>query len=537
MNGAITGNSNKAAVSEIGRKFFFIRGKFRQVFPIIFCGKTNVMKKIFSISNCLFVFFLLSLSRQTFSQRVGIGTNTPTEKLHVAGNIKADTVKPNALKLTTNAGEGKVLMSDATGNASWQTIPAGSVGGNVGFGVWGNCDGNGNISEYLPVVDPAAAIGDAFGSSIAISGDYSIIGAPTDDVGANNNQGSASIFQFNGTGWVFIQKLTDATGSANDQFGISVSISGNYAIVGAWQDAIGANAGQGSASIYRFNGTSWVLMQKITDATGTADDSFGCSVTISGNRAIVGAFFEQVGANTVQGSASIYQFNGTTWVLMQKITDAAGVAGDRFGYSVSLSGNYAIIGAPGYDLDPAFGYVDFGAAHIYQYNGTNWVSMQKIQGTGSTGDWFGVSVSIDGSYAIVGAYQSDLSQNKPDQGAAVIFRYDGNSWVMTQTMYNMDGKPYDKFGNSVAISGDYAVVGIYNHDSGSNAVQADVGAAIIYRRMGAAWQRIQYLTDPGANTEDWFGFSVALDGISKRFASGAIRHGNSSGKVVFGKIN
>ncbi len=474
----------------------------------------------------------------SFSQNIGIGTNSPIEKLHVAGNIKADTIKPNALKLIPNAGVGKILISDSMGNANWQTISPGTISGNIGYGVWGNCDANGNVSEYSPLVDPTAEFGDYFGYSVAVSGNYSIAGAPFDDVGGNNNQGSASIFQFNGTGWVLMQKLIDATGSANDQFGISVSISGNYAIVGAWQDAIGPNTNQGSVSIYQFNGASWVLMQKITDAVGGPDKSFGCSVSISGNRAIVGAFIETVGANAFQGSASIYQFNGAAWVLMQKITDAAGVAFDRLGYSVSISGNYVIIGAPGCDFSSI--YTDIGAALIFQYNGSSWVLMQKIINSsyGFTGDWFGVSVSLDGNYAIVGAYQSGRAQdNNEDQGAASIYRYDGSGWVLLQQLTNSDGKPFDKFGNSVSLSGDYAIVGIYNHDAGTNTAQADVGAAAIYRRMGATWQRIQYLTDPGANTNDWFGFAVAIDGASKRFASGAFQYGNSSGKVVMGKIS
>ena len=482
----------------------------------------------------IFLFYSTCIGSISFSQNIGIGTNVPVEKLHVAGNIKADTVKPNVLKLAIGAGAGKVLTSDAVGNASWQTY---NPGGNVGYGVWGNCDANGNISEYQPVVDPTGDYNDYFGFSVAISGDFSIVGAPFDDVGANNNQGSVSIFQFDGTSWIFMQKLTDATGSADAQFGYSVSISGNYAIVGAWQESFGPNSNQGSASIYRFNGTGWVLMQKLIDATGALADLFGSAVAISGNRAIVGAFYDDVGANTDQGSASIYQFDGSTWVLSKKITDVAGVAADRFGYSVSISGNDVIVGEPGFDLDAAGGYVDFGAALVFKYNGSSWVSVQKLQGNGLTGDWFGVSVSIDGNYAIIGAYQENLNQANPDQGTASIYRYDGSSWQLMQKMFNIDGKPFDKFGNSVALSGDYAMVGIYNHDAGTNTAQADVGAAVIYRRMGVTWQRIQYLTDPGANTEDWFGFAVAIDGVTKRFASSAARYGNGSGKAVFGKIN
>ena len=278
---------------------------------------------------------------------VGIGTTAPGEKLHVAGNIKGDTVKPNAIKLTPNAGNGKILTSDATGNASWQTSST-SAGGNIGFGVWGDCATNGNISEYNPVTDSTGGFSDQFGFSVSISGNYAIVGAPYDDVGANVNQGSASIYQYNGTNWVLMQKITDATGAAVDEFGFSVSISGNYAIVGAVNDDVGANNDQGSASIYQYNGSSWVLMQKITDATGAVDDRFGSSVSISGNYAIVGAESDDVGANANQGSANIYQRIGLVWRKLQYVTDPAGAVGESFGSSVAIdeTNRRFIIGAP-----------------------------------------------------------------------------------------------------------------------------------------------------------------------------------------------
>src|SRR6185295_2269474 len=99
------------------------------------------------------------------NSRVGIGNTAPVERLQVAGNIKADTVKPNALKLTPNAGNGKVLTSDAAGNASWQT--SNSNGSGVGFGAWGDCATTGNINGYNPVGDPNNIGGSAdfFGST------------------------------------------------------------------------------------------------------------------------------------------------------------------------------------------------------------------------------------------------------------------------------------------------------------------------------------------------------------------------------------
>ncbi|HSF72120.1 MAG TPA: FG-GAP repeat protein, partial [Methylotenera sp.] len=454
------------------------------------------------------------------------------EKLHVAGNIKADTVKPTVVKITPNAGTGKVLTSDASGNGSWQNSAASAASGSIGFGVWGDCATNGNISEYHPVADATGSTGDNFGVSVSMSGNYAIAGAYGDDGGLGVDQGSASIYQFNGSSWVLMQKLTDATGATLDFFGYSVYISGIYAIVGSPFDDGALGTDQGSASIYKFNGSSWVLMQKLTDASGAASDYFGISVAITDSYAIIGAYVDDGPLGADQGSVSIYKLNGANWVLSQKITDATGGTGDFFGFKVALSGNYALVGAFGED-GVEFG-VDQGSASIYQYNGSNWVLMQKlIDATGNANDNFGGSVAIAGNYAIVGAYADD-GLGGVDEGSASIYRYNGSTWVLMQKITVATAAASDNFGASVALSENYAVIGA-SRDSDAGGVQQ--GSATIYVRVGLGWQKLQYLTDPAGAASDRFGTSVGFDEASKRFIIGAFKYTGDSGKVVFGKIN
>ncbi|MGB4849931.1 MAG: FG-GAP repeat protein, partial [Saprospiraceae bacterium] len=309
------------------------------------------------------------------AQNVGIGTITPAEKLDVNGNIKADTLKPNAFKLLPNAGPGKILTSDVTGNASWESLiissPA-SSNGNVGYGVWGDCGTNGNISEYNPVADEEGSgqdisIGDHFGYSTSISGNFAIIGSYGDDDVGGMNQGSVSFYQFDGSTWIFMEKLIDPDGEMYDFFGSSVSISGNFAIVGSPEDDGTAGVNQGSVCFYQFDGSNWLLMQKITDSDGEMNDFFGQSVSMSGNYAIIGSLQDDGPTGLNQGSVSVYQFDGTSWVLIEKIFDASGSAQDFFGNSVSLSGPYFIAGSY-FDTDVSA--LNQGSASIYHYDGS-----------------------------------------------------------------------------------------------------------------------------------------------------------------------
>jgi FG-GAP repeat len=419
------------------------------------------------------------------------------------------------------------LQSNGNNSMAWANA---STNGGVGFGPWGDCSTNA-ISEYNPVADATGAANDYFGNSVSISGNYAIVGSPYDDIGLNNNQGSVSIYQLSGSTWIFIQKITDVSGAANDEFGSSVFISGNYAIVGAFEDDDGATIDQGSASIYQLSGGTWVLMNKFTGIGSTANDNFGYSVCIHGNYVIVGAAGDDNGANINQGSAFIYQLIGGAWFFNAKIIDASGGSFDNFGFSVSISGNYAIVGA---NMDDIGGNMDQGSASFYQLSSGTWVLMQKITDvSGAANDEFGSRVSISGNYAIVGAYADDDGANI-DQGSATIYQLSSGTWISMQKIKDASGSSYDYFGNSVSISGNYIIVGAERDDVGAN---IDPGSVSIYQRVGLGWQKLQYVTDPSGNAIDFFGTTVGIDEVNKRFIVGAPKYGNFSGKVVFGKLN
>ena len=338
---------------------------------------------------------------------------------------------------------------------------------------------------------------DRFGEAVSISGDLAIMGA-----GGNDDNGSASgsayIYKFDGTNWHLQQKLLASDGAASDFFGGSVSISGDLAIVGAYGD----NSNTGSAYIFKFNGTSWIQQQKLVASDAATDELFGKSVSISGNYAIMGAYRDDDNG-TNSGSAYIFKFDGTSWSQQAKLLPSDGAATDYFGYSVSISGHLAIVGA----------YVDYGngagvgSAYIFKLDGTNWVEQAKLTASdGAAIDGLGESVSISGDFAIAGA--GGDTDNGPGSGSAYIFRFDGTNWLQQQKLLASDGASSDFFGRSVSISGDLAIVGA----DGDNDTATNSGSAYIFNFDGTNWVQQAKLTASDAAASDFFGKSVAISG-------------------------
>ena len=216
-----------------------------------------------------------------------------------------------------------------------------------------------NPANIMPTTRLASdgATFDSFGNSVAISGDYALVGAYGDDIGANANQGSAYVFVRSGSSWTQQDKLTATDGAANDYFGNSVAISGDYALVGAYADDIGANTAQGSAYVFFRSGSSWTQQQKLTAADGAANDNFGNSVAISGDYALVGAPYDDIGANIQQGSAYVFKRTGTGWSPVRPVIDNS-PANTRNGNGVGISNGTFIIGGPGFESNK--GKVGFG---------------------------------------------------------------------------------------------------------------------------------------------------------------------------------
>ncbi len=377
-----------------------------------------------------------------------------------------------------------------------------------------------------------------FGRQVSMSGNYAIVGA-LDRYDINNGNpmegaGSAYIFERDSMGqWNLAQKIVASDRDEWDGFGWSVSISGNYAIVGAPyedHDLSGMNPLRSSGSVYIFErdlSGHWNQIQKITAPERDLEDFFGCSVSISGNQAVVGAYLDDGNNNSSSGvgCAYIIKRNSTgRWSIMQKLMASDGNGGDKFGWSVSISGQYIIIGARdcgSYDNQGNFHW-GTGAAYIFEQDYTgHWNEVQKISPPTwdqNRGDSFGGSVSISGNYAIVGARfdNNDITPGNEvnNAGSAYIIERDrlGN-WSIVQKIVAPNRSEDDLFGNSVSISDNYAIAGCPFDDKDSTGINPlnNAGAAYIFERNDyGEWNLLQKVVASDRAIGDTFGNAVSI---------------------------
>ncbi|HZV67916.1 MAG TPA: FG-GAP repeat protein [Saprospiraceae bacterium] len=327
-----------------------------------------------------------------------------------------------------------------------------------------------------------------FGCSVAIDGDYAIIGAYLNDIGIYEDAGAAYIFHRVGSSWKQQARLTADDSSWADYFGFSVAISGDYVIVGAYNDDFGTVqypiVAQGSAYIFHHTtGSTWEQQAKLTALNGDENDWFGYSVSISGEFAAIGAPYANTGFNGALGEVYMYRRSGNNWPYQNDIEEDDVHAGDLFGWSVSLYGENLIVGAPGEDNSPGSPYDWIGAVYFYYHSSdpNSWSLTVKHNASDATSDdRFGTSVCMYENYAVVGAPYDDVA-GESDRGSAYVFFLNPTfTWHEIDKITATGGNANDHFGASVAIHDPYIIVGADLDNIGSN---ADQGPAMYLNAM------------------------------------------------------
>jgi hypothetical protein len=299
-----------------------------------------------------------------------------------------------------------------------------------------------------------------------------------------------SIKQLN---WSETTKILASDGEANDGVGISVDIDGDYCVVGARDD----DGERGSAYVFRYDGAQWVQDQKLVAADGIAGDWFGISVAIWGNYIFVGADADDNENGMNAGSVYVFRNDGASWLQQEMLVASDGTANDYFGRYISLDETHAVIGAY---YDNAI----TGSAYVFTQIGDDWVEEEKlIASDGEPGDYFGISTAIHGDYAAVGAYRDD-NDNGIDAGSVYIFKRTRDGWSQEDKILASDGASSDRFGISVALDREYMIIGAYYDE-------AYTGSCYIFTHTSEGWVEETKVLASDGEINDFFGRSVSLD--------------------------
>ncbi len=331
--------------------------------------------------------------------------------------------------------------------------------------------------------------GSVFGDAVAIDGNIAIIGAEFGP-GATTNSGAAYIFDVT-TGQQLHKLLPDDNGASMDEFGFSVAIDGNVALVGdRWDDDNGLDSG----SAYLFDVTTGQQLFKLLPSDGAAGSAFGTSAALRGNIALVGASGDE--ENGI-ASGSVYVFDVTTGTQLFKLRPLDAASGYGFGFTSSLSGNIAVIGAWGVDDVGE----NSGAAYVFDV--TTGEQLLKLHASDAApGDLFGNSVSIDGNTILVGA-QFHASKGG-NSGAAYVF--DVTTGEQLFNLSASDASSGNEFGYSVAVKGNTAIIS----SIGDNAKGFRSGSAYVFD-ISTGGQLFKLVAKDG-NALNGFGFAVATTG-------------------------
>jgi uncharacterized repeat protein (TIGR01451 family) len=283
------------------------------------------------------------------------------------------------------------------------------------------------LQQRINASDPTNNAG--FGRSVALDGDTLIVGANR----ANSGTGAAYVFTRSGATWAQQQRLVAQDAALDDFFGGSVAISGDRLVVGAERADVGVSPDTkrdvGAAYVFRRTGVgAWLQQTKLLPSTYVNDDNFGISVAISGASIVVGQPFLGEGVGSNKGAAIVFTEDAGTWTRQATLVPADASADDYFGRSVAISGDLIVAGSYFDDFNTV---VNGGSAYLYRRSGSVWSQSDKLLGSDTVlNDSLGSAVAISAGVTIVGA-PFDANAFGSESGAAYAFtREDGSNTAL-----------------------------------------------------------------------------------------------------------
>ncbi|MCA9495884.1 MAG: FG-GAP repeat protein [Nanoarchaeota archaeon] len=369
-----------------------------------------------------------------------------------------------------------------------------------------------NISELAELNSSNVKANGYFGTSVSISGDYVVVGAPIEDAPLTSS-GRAYVFKRNLSDDSFYQvsELNSSNPEINGNFGTSVSISGDYVVVGVpYEDA--PISGSGRAYVFKRNlsDDSFYQVSELNSSHAAATGRFGDSVSISGDYVVVGAIWEDDPLSE-NGRAYVFKRNVSddSFYEVAVLNSSNPLASGRFGESVSISGDYVVIGAT-WENAPLG---NSGRAYVFKRNITDdnfYEIFQLNSSNAEASGYFGESVSISGDYVVVGATWEDAPLNQ--SGRAYVFKRNTSDNTFYEISQLNSSKPveFGAFGTSVSINGDYVLVATPYED----APLFVSGSVYVFKRNVSddSFDLVLELNSSNAEVNGYFGNSVSISG-------------------------
>lgn len=359
------------------------------------------------------------------------------------------------------------------------------------------------------LLDASSIQRESFGTNVAIDGDFAVVtGAIARHPTINSDVPVISVYHYNGTTWEYDQTLFSEDPFSRDMLAGQVDIEGSLIVAGA------PGVGSGSVVFFEDDGSDWVEQGQIfhTSTTSGFDPNFGSYVALYDDVLVVPNTRERAASGNLDflpQSTYIFRNNGTQWVPEDTLSVSTGDLGTSFGASSAAAEDLIVVGDPLYSAGPSL--TREGAAYVFSYTGSSWDETQ-ILSAGSFGDpndRLGTAVATDGNTIVVGAVR-DTVGSVESAGGAYVYQLQGGSWVNTQRLVASDGEQQDYFGQTLAVEGNHMIVGAPN-DFRPNFINAG-GYVYYFRYNGAQWIEVAKLALPNAETDDRFGWSVDIDG-------------------------
>ncbi|WP_437711712.1 FG-GAP-like repeat-containing protein [Sorangium sp. So ce448] len=436
------------------------------------------------------------------------GGGEVTIEIAVGGNLSAELVKEGTeVHLRDETGHVALRYTDLhVSDASGEVLPARLDTGPSAITI--RVDDT--AAAYPIVVDPLVWVEqstllasdgmmyDALGYSVAIDGTTALVGAIGGD-GIGVNRGAAYVFEKVGGTWTQTAKLWGSDSTTQAQFGWSVGLRGDTALIGARYDRpLGISVG--AAYIFVRSGGTWTQEMKFQPVNLSSAENFGYAVALpSADRAIVGA----PDADANKGAVYVFTKSGGVWTQEARLSASDPGTYDRFGHDLAADGDTIAIAAP---TAQDYGYIH-GKAYIFDKVGGVWTETKKLLPADLTQtSHFGTGIAMSGDTVAVGA-SADQTLGYAS-GAVYVFDRNGGAWPQTGKLFPWDTAwvTNNYFGTAVSMLGDTLLVGAYNNSQQA----AGAGAAYIFDKVGGAWTPRQKLLPSAGEANRMFGFSVAM---------------------------